>query len=111
MSTTNNSEKIAQESLVGHTLKDGEYRIERVIGHGGMGKVYLASHSALTIPLAIKEARADEALPDSAAEELQRLLHENIAHAHTKQQPFSDFPTSGGEHTDRFLREALFLAR
>lgn len=111
MTTASNSEKIPQDSMVGQTLKDGEYRIERVIGHGGMGKVYLAAHAALTIPLAIKEARADEALPDSTAEELQRLLHENITHTHAKQQPFNDFPTSGGEHTDRFLREALFLAR
>lgn len=104
------------EQLVGQTLRNGEYELQRVIGQGGMGKVFLAAHVSLTIPLAIKQARADEPLPESVSNELDALLYER-SHASSKhtriatQIDMSDFPSSGGEHTDRFLREALFLAR
>ncbi len=102
------------EHLVGQTLSNGEYTLQRVIGQGGMGKVYLAAHASLTIPLAIKQARADEPLPESVSRELDTLLHERSHSKHTRiatKIDMSDFPSSGGEHTDRFLREALFLAR
>jgi serine/threonine protein kinase len=40
-------------NLVGHVL-DGKYRIERELGKGGMGAVYLATHLGTERPVAIK---------------------------------------------------------
>lgn len=106
MAYIQSKQKTVQENLIGKTLCDDEYYIHRVIGHGGMGKVYLAAHSELTVPVAIKQARADQMLPESATAELDDLL-QGLASSLTAQE----FPTKGGGHTDRFLREALFLAR
>ncbi len=39
--------------LVGHTL-DGKYNIERELGRGGMGTVYLATHLGTERPVAVK---------------------------------------------------------
>lgn len=100
-----------QESLVGQTLCNDEYYIQRVIGHGGMGKVYLASHSELAVPLAIKQTRADAPLPESVIAELDYILQGGDLSKRPASLALLEFPNSGGEHTDRFLREALFLAR
>jgi serine/threonine protein kinase len=40
-------------SLVGHTL-DGKYKIERELGRGGMGAVYLSTHVGTERPVAVK---------------------------------------------------------
>ena len=101
--------RIAQhEALIGHTLQKGEYIVEAVLGHGGMGQVYLASHAQVDVPVAIKQVRADEPLPPSVIEELDQLLHSKGT---PLRPPQGDFPLSGGANTDRFLREALLLAR
>ncbi len=109
MATIQGKQKTPQESLVGKTLCNDEYYVHRIIGHGGMGKVYLAAHTELTVPVALKQARADQPLPELAIDELDALLQDSAHHA----SAFSlqDIPESGGVHTDRFLREALFLAR
>jgi serine/threonine protein kinase len=102
------------ENLVGRTLRNGEYTIQRVLGHGGMGKVYLATHTTLNVPLAIKQTSADRPLPESVAAELNQLLHYPSDADYRNASYKSDehlFPSSGGQHTDRFLREALLLAR
>src|SRR5579884_3197206 len=80
MSTSNSARKqgsgrARREELAGSTLRGGEYQIKRVIGHGGMGKVFLASHITLETPLALKQCRADQPLPESVALELEQLLH------------------------------------
>ncbi len=108
MTTIQSKSKIPHENLVGKTLCNDEYYVHRVIGHGGMGKVYLAAHTELTVPVALKQARADQPLPDSIAAELDALLE---GEQPSTGVPLQDVESSGGEHTDRFLREALFLAR
>ena len=40
-------------------LLDGKYRLERALGTGGMGSVFLAHHDALDVDVAIKVVRAD----------------------------------------------------
>ena len=47
-----------QDPLIGQVL-DGRYRIEAVIGEGGMGLVYKAVHAALRKPLAVKVLRPE----------------------------------------------------
>ncbi len=108
MTTIQGKQKTLQENLVGKTLCNDEYYIHRVIGHGGMGKVYLAAHTELTVPVALKQAQADQPLPESVTAELDALLQGDSSSATASLQ---DTASSGGVHTDRFLREALFLAR
>jgi serine/threonine-protein kinase len=50
--------EVRQDPLIGQVL-DGRYRIESVIGEGGMGLVYKAIHAALRKPLAIKVLRPE----------------------------------------------------
>jgi serine/threonine-protein kinase len=54
-------------------MPEGKYRIEGLLGRGGMGMVYAAHDMALDRPVAIKVIRP-ELLPDPAARE--RFLHE-----------------------------------
>lgn len=68
---------------------DGKYRLERLIAHGGMGSVYLATHVALDRRVAIKILRA-EYLADATLRErfhreakaAARLRHPNIVGIH-----------------------------
>src|SRR2546423_366204 len=76
-STSAKQNKVNRDSLVGHMLHDGAYSVQRVLGHGGMGNVYLALHNTLKIPLALKQAHADQPLPESVIEELDTLLSRN----------------------------------
>jgi serine/threonine protein kinase len=103
---------IYNEHLIGQTLHCGEYLVKRVLGHGGMGRVYLATHTTLQTPFALKQARADQQLPDSAIAELNTALYaEKDTNTNPDRSYLSEFPGSGGAHTDRFLREALLLTR
>lgn len=103
-----NRRTIQHEMLIGQTLQRGQYCIEAVLGHGGMGQVFLASHVQADVAVAIKQVRADEPLPPAVIEELDELLHSNMPVTRFAR---GDFPLSGGANTDRFLREALLLAR
>lgn len=113
MSQTQHRAKLTQqEQLIGRTLRNGEYKIDALLGQGGMGRVFLATHITLQIPVAIKQGLADEPIPDATIAELDRLLHsENALHRTTTSRLSGlDLPLTGGEQTDRFLREALLLA-
>jgi serine/threonine-protein kinase len=59
-------------------LLDGKYRIEHLLGEGGMGRVYSAHHLALDQPVAIK-CLHDDAASDGALR--QRFLREARAAA------------------------------
>ncbi|GHO94492.1 hypothetical protein KSF_045400 [Reticulibacter mediterranei] len=102
-----------QDHLLGRKLRDGEYLVQRVLGHGGMGKVYLAMHTSLEMPFALKQARADQPLPESVIAELDLALQggEHPQRSIPGQSQERSFPATGGVHTDRFLREALLLTR
>jgi serine/threonine protein kinase len=79
----------------------GRYRIERTLGHGGMGGVYLATHLELEVPVAVKELvfrladPADHAAAirqfRSEAQMLHRLHHPNLPRVY-------DFFESSGAH-------------
>jgi eukaryotic-like serine/threonine-protein kinase len=69
--------------LVGTTL--GAYRIERLLGEGAMGEVFLATHVALGRPVALKTLKpgiaADRALTErffAEARAVNIIRHENI---------------------------------
>jgi eukaryotic-like serine/threonine-protein kinase len=72
--------------LVGQTLL-GKYRVEALVGVGGMGAVYRAFHLALERPLALKILQPEKALANEQwlrlfereARLAARLQHENIA--------------------------------
>jgi len=60
------------DPLVGRVL-DGRYRIEGVLGEGGMGLVYRAKHAVLGKPLALKVLRSEVS---KDAEVMQRFQQE-----------------------------------
>jgi serine/threonine protein kinase len=101
------------QDMVGRWLHDGEYKIEAVLGQGGMGQVFLATHATLQIPLALKRGRLDRPVPEAVIAELDRVLHGDALIRRSAAPSFTeqDFPLSEGVQTDRFIREALLLAR
>ncbi|HET8913714.1 MAG TPA: protein kinase [Ktedonobacteraceae bacterium] len=104
----------AYKQLIGQGLQNGEYRIESQIGQGGMGQVFLARHVELDTLFALKQARADQPLPEEVVAELERMLYGPAPLNNPgapPQRPIDNFPLSGGVLTDHFLREVLLLAR
>mgnify|MGYP003631700423 CR=1 FL=1 len=72
------------DKLIGAEL-DGRYRIEKLIGEGGMGMVYLARHIVIEKPVAIKVLRAEVAADEAVAKRFvqearaaSRIGHPNI---------------------------------
>jgi serine/threonine protein kinase len=76
----------------------GRYRIERVLGHGGFGLVYLGYDEQLDRPVAIKVPHADRiSSPDDAAEYLNEArLVAGLTHPHI-------VPVFDVGSTDQFL--------
>lgn len=67
------------------TLIDNKYRIERLLGKGGMGAVYLAMHEGTDRPVALKVIAPQYMLQDEFVARFQRearaagrLLHPNV---------------------------------
>lgn len=70
-------------SLPSATVIDGRYRVERLVGHGGMGEVYLGFDESLGRPVALKIAQARlgsaaERRWRAEARALARLSHPNV---------------------------------
>ena len=60
------------ENVMARAKRLGQYVIERPLGKGGMGEVYLAHHAMLRRPTAIKLLRAERAMNLSAQSRFQR---------------------------------------
>ncbi|HET9624268.1 MAG TPA: serine/threonine-protein kinase, partial [Kofleriaceae bacterium] len=76
--------RVGADPLLGQTLA-GRYLIQKKLGEGGMGAVYLASHSVLEKPLAIKVLHGEFARkPDlverfiQEAKSASRIRHDNV---------------------------------
>ena len=74
----------AERPLAAGTLLGGRYRIESVLGHGGMGVVYRARDLRLELDIALKRIRPDRMSPERR-ETLRReiilsrkVTHENV---------------------------------
>src|SRR3954447_25813831 len=73
--------------LTGVTL--GDFEVERMLGHGGMGEVYLARQISLNRPVALKVLRPDLLTRSSylgrfeaEAAAVAKLNHPNIVHVY-----------------------------
>ena len=98
-------------AIVGQTLNGGEYQVQRIIGQGGT--VFLAMHTTLMIPMALRRMPADEPLAESVIAELDYILHDgdSINLTIPGKSVQEDLSPQKESATDRFAREALFLAR
>jgi eukaryotic-like serine/threonine-protein kinase len=74
--------------LVGQVI-DGKYRVDALVGRGGMGAVYRATQLSLDRPVAIKVIREDMLADESAVERFRRealavarLRHPNVVVVH-----------------------------
>src|SRR5262249_52883840 len=74
--------------LSGVTL--GDFQVERLLGRGGMGEVYLATQLSLNRPVALKVLRPDFASNQKYLDRLKmeatavaRLNHASIVHVYT----------------------------
>jgi serine/threonine-protein kinase len=79
---------VATRDLTGRTLAD--FQVERLLGHGGMGEVYLARQLSLDRPVALKVLRPEllsnptyMARFESEAWAAAKLNHPNIVHIYT----------------------------
>ena len=108
-------EKQAAEALVGAVL-EGAYRIERLLGEGGMGAVYYATQLRLHKPVAIKVmAHELSAVSDALARfHREALVTSNLGHPNIVQvfdfsttpagQPFLVMEFLDGEDLEHRLR-------
>ncbi len=77
-----------QRDLTGVTL--GDFQVEKLLGRGGMGEVYLATQLSLSRPVALKVLRANLAANPTylgrlrtEATAVAKLNHPNIVHVYT----------------------------
>src|SRR6187551_964016 len=72
----------ARDELLGVTL-NGTYRVERVLGEGGMGRVYLARHTRIAQKrIAVKVLREEFARNDEVLQRFQREAEAGASVSH-----------------------------
>ncbi len=108
---------LERATIVGQTLHNGEYQVQRISRQDEVGRVFLAMHTTLMIPMALKQMPADKPLAESVATELDYILHDGDGIGLTTPTPRQQVQEEEGlsaqkeSATDRFAHEALFLAR
>jgi eukaryotic-like serine/threonine-protein kinase len=85
---TGEGDQGSDADLTGVTL--GDFQVERLLGRGGMGEVYLATQLSLNRPVALKVLRADFSSNQKYLDRLKleatavaRLNHPSIVHVYT----------------------------
>jgi eukaryotic-like serine/threonine-protein kinase len=85
---TRDGGKLSLADLTGVTL--GDFQIEKLLGRGGMGEVYLATQLSLNRPIALKVLRPDLVTNQTylsrfrtEATAVAKLNHANIVHVYT----------------------------
>src|SRR5436190_1162839 len=81
-------------SLVGHTI-DGKYKVEALLGMGGMGAVFRARHTFIGNDVAIKVIHPELALDRSIVERFLREARAAAAIDHPNAIRVSDFGRAG----------------
>ncbi len=109
-------DKPAIEALIGTVLVDGSYRVERLIGEGGMGAVYEATHLRLAKRVAVKVMARELASNPEALARFHReaMVTSGLGHPHIVQildfsttpsgEPFLVMEFLDGEDLDHRLR-------
>jgi len=80
-------DKQSIEALIGTVLVDGSYRVERLIGEGGMGAVYEATHLRLAKRVAVKVMARELASNPEALARFHReaMVTSGLGHPHIVQ--------------------------
>ena len=84
------------EALIGKILLDGSYRIDRLVGEGGMGAVYEGTHLRLAKRVAVKVMARELASNQEALARFHReaMVTSGLGHPHIVQVlDFSTTPT------------------
>jgi len=83
-------ERPAVDSMIGRTV-DGRYHVERAVGEGGMGVVYLATHVALQKRFALKVLRGEMAKDPEVVQRFVQEAQSSSAIGHPNIVDISDF--------------------
>lgn len=105
-------------AIVGQVLRDGEYEVQRLLDRGQDDKggwLFLALHTTLRFPVALKQMPADKPVAESILVRLDSFLQAGdtpeTAAPPSGQMQDTTLPPPDGSAINLFAREALLLAR